>query len=221
MAGQVGLAVSLGLKCNPGTRKQKVHTWALESDCLQEVPVYSLDPRDAALVWLVSGWAYLRPSAKKMIFLSSTAEAKIWIICSKRRQCSRTLKSTCSRWESRGRVSEMNYRKTRKKGFSKKRNHRPRAGLSHCFPGTDLILAHPSVASFCYEDSGVKSSLMKSSEVAHEVQSGEHACPHASLCTVLSRALLLPKARPESGFSCIVFLSSLLSFSSRGPPWSS
>lgn len=68
-----------------------------------------------SLVWPVSGWAYLRPSAKKMIFLSSTAEAKIWIICSKWRQCSRTLKSTCSRWESRGRVSEMNYRKTREK----------------------------------------------------------------------------------------------------------
>lgn len=112
-----------------------------------------------SLVWLVSGWAYLRPSAKKMIFLSRTAEAKIWIICSKWRQCSRTLKSTCSRWESRGRVSEMNYRKTREKGFSNKRKHRPRAGLSHCFHGTDLILAHPSVASFCSEDSWVRSSL--------------------------------------------------------------
>lgn len=70
------------------------------------------------LVWPASGGTYLRPSARKMIFLSSTAEAKIWIICSKWRQCNRALKSTCSRWESRGLVSEMNCGKIREKGFS-------------------------------------------------------------------------------------------------------
>lgn len=59
---------------------------------------------------LLSGWTHLRPSARKMILLSSTAEAKICRICSKRRQRSRELKSTCSRWESRGRVREMNCR---------------------------------------------------------------------------------------------------------------
>lgn len=88
------------------------------------------------LAWQVSGWTYLRPSARKMIFLSSTAEAKIWMICSNWRHCSRALKSTCSRWESRGRVSEMNCGETREK--KNKRNHRPRPGLSHSCHRTDL-----------------------------------------------------------------------------------
>ena len=65
---------------------------------------------------LLSDWTNLRPSAKKMILLSSTAEAKIWRICSKLRQRMRDLKSTCSKWESRGRVREMNCRETKERG---------------------------------------------------------------------------------------------------------
>lgn len=79
---------------------------------------------------LLSDCTNLRPSAKKMILLSSTAEAKIWRICSKLRQHMRELKSTCSRWESRGRVREMNCWETRERRcYHTEKSHKPQKAL--------------------------------------------------------------------------------------------
>lgn len=162
---------------------------------------------------LLSGWTHLRPSARKMILLSSTAEAKICRICSKRRQRSRELKSTCSRWESRGRVREMNCR-----GLGEKR--RPHRTETAQGPG-------------CWASTGLHSGLpthvrlippLPCWKPIHDFLPFPRAQGHADLSpawptgrTRPSSAFLLPEGLHRSGLPWVTLLVSP-SLCLRAPP---
>ena len=157
---------------------------------------------------LLSDCTNLRPSAKKMILLSSTAEAKIWRICSKLRQRMRERKSTCSRWESRGRVREMNCRETRERGcYHTEKSHKPQKAGS--LPTSTLsspkeyiwsylpATKNPPMVSLCSEgDDAVNLCVAHSTCLPHHLH--HMASPH-QLPSVPSACLpsFLPKVLPS------------------------